>query len=225
MTDQVTTEAAENIQEVSNQTSIDTTAQESSVQAESTDLLSGLSDAPGVDQGEQQAAPESEEVQDSEPDGAPESYEFDSAETFDPGVLGAFSEIAKELNMPQANAQKILDSVAPKIEAKLKNDVQATRDGWERDSRADPEIGGSGDEKILGENLAIANKAIDKFGDSDLRQLLSDTGIGNHPAVVRMFLRAGKAISEDKIVTGDSDVGAKPMQDKSFDELANQIYN
>src|SRR5690606_12960663 len=45
----------------------------------------------------------------------PESYEFKAPEgrTFDAEVLKAYSEVARELKLPQESAQKVLDKVAP----------------------------------------------------------------------------------------------------------------
>ena len=45
-------------------------------------------------------------------------------------------------------------------------------------------------------------KAIETFGTPELRSLLDSTGMGNHPEVVRLALKIGKAISEDTIVRG-----------------------
>ena len=47
-------------------------------------------------------------------------------------------------------------------------------------------------------------KALDKFGSPELQQVLTKSGLGNHPAVIRLLLRAGKAISEDTIIGGDA---------------------
>jgi hypothetical protein len=38
------------------------------------------------------------------------------------------------------------------------------------------------------------------FGTPELRTLLNESGLGNHPEVIRMMYRAGKAISEDRFV-------------------------
>lgn len=135
------------------------------------------------------------------PEGAPEKYEFKAASDevkFDDKVIGAFSEVAKELNLPQKDAQKILDKVAPLMAAQQVAAQAAAKSAWEAASQSDKEFGG---EKI-NENLTVAKKAFDAFGTPELRKLLDDSGLGNHPEIIRAFYRAGKAISEDKVVTG-----------------------
>ena len=54
--------------------------------------------------------------------GAPDEYEFnaqvaDAPDELDPEVLTAFGEVAKELDLPQDAAQKVLDKMAPVIQA------------------------------------------------------------------------------------------------------------
>lgn len=132
--------------------------------------------------------------------GAPEKYEFQAPEgqQFDEAVIGAFSEVAKELNLPQDAAQKVLDKVAPVIAARQTEQLQAARTEWANTAKADKEFGGD----KLDENLAVAKKGLETLGTPELRALLNESGLGNHPEVIRVFYRAGKAISEDRIVTG-----------------------
>ena len=132
--------------------------------------------------------------------GAPEQYEFKAPEgmSFDDAVIGAFSEVAKELNLPQEAAQKVLDKMAPVMASRQAEQLQVAREEWANQSRADKEFGGA----KLEENLSLVRKARDQFVSPELRVMLDETGLGNHPEVIRMLYRAGKAISEDKFVGG-----------------------
>lgn len=134
------------------------------------------------------------------PAGAPEKYEFAAPEghEFDPSVIEQFSEVARELNLPQDAAQKVLDKMAPAIASRQAEQVQAVREQWANDARADKEFGGD----KLTENLSYAKKAMDQFATPELRTLLNDSGLGNHPEVIRTFVRVGKTISEDGFVKG-----------------------
>lgn len=131
---------------------------------------------------------------------APESYEFTPAEgyEFDPKTLAAYSEVAKELNLPQESAQKILDKMAPAMAEKQAAQIEEIRNQWAESSKTDKEFGG---EKLT-ESLASAKKALDAFGTPELVTLLNESGMGNHPDVIRFMVRAGKAISEDGFVLG-----------------------
>lgn len=158
-------------------------------------------------QGQQAEGTKTEGEAEKKPEGAPESYEFKAPEgvQFDDTVIGAFSEVAKELNLPQDQAQKVLDKVAPVIAARQAEQFQAARTEWAETAKADKEFGG----EKLAENLGVAKKALDAFATPELRTLLDQSGLGNHPEVIRMFYRAGKAISEDRFVSGQ---GGKTAQ-------------
>lgn len=133
---------------------------------------------------------------------APEKYEFKAPEgrQYDTAVLGAYSEVAKELNLPQDAAQKVIDKVAPVLEARQAEIMARARTEWGTAVIADKEFGGG----RLIENLAVAKKGLEAFGTPDLMALLGESGLGNHPEVIRAFYRVGKAIGEDKFVGGKS---------------------
>ena len=153
-------------------------------------------------QGQQAEGTKTEGEQEKKPEGAPESYEFKAPEgtQFDDAVIGAFSEVAKELNLPQDQAQKVLDKMAPVIAARQAEQFQAARTEWAEAAKTDKEFGG---EKLT-ENLGTAKKALDALATPELRTLLEESGLGNHPEVIRVFYRAGKAISEDRFVAGQA---------------------
>lgn len=147
-------------------------------------------------EGEQCKAPQD----DGKPQGAPEKYEFATPEgmQFDDAVVGAFSEVAKDLNLSQEAAQKILDKVGPVMAAQQNEALRAASNEWAEASKTDKEFGGD----KLNENLAVAKKAMDQFASPELRALLNESALGNNPEVIRMFYRVGKAISEDGFVVG-----------------------
>lgn len=138
--------------------------------------------------------------------GAPEKYEFKAPEgtEFDSGILEAFSGAAKEANLSQDAAQKLLAKMAPALATRQDEQVKAIHEEWRTASAADPEFGGA----KLTENLGVARKAYETFATPELRKLLDTTGMGNHPEVIRMMYRVGKAISEDKFVGGNARSGA-----------------
>lgn len=133
--------------------------------------------------------------------GAPEKYEpFTAPEgaTLDAGVITAFEEAARELDLPQDKAQQLIDKMAPAMAARQAEQMEQMRTDWAAQSTSDKEFGGD----KLQENLGYARKALDTFATPELKTILDQTGMGNHPELVRFMVRAGKAISEDKIVTG-----------------------
>lgn len=150
------------------------------------------------------ANPEGEQAK--APEGAPEKYEFKAIEGAEvtADTLAEFSEVAKELNLSQDAAQKILDKMAPAMARRQAEAIEGVKTQWAESARTDKEFGGD----KLGENLAVAKKALDSFGSPELRTLLNESGLGNHPEVIRFMVRAGKAISEDGLVQGTRSTAA-----------------
>lgn len=142
----------------------------------------------------------SQDGESAEKQGAPEKYEFTAPDgvIVDDQTIASFSEVAKELNLPQEAAQKILDKVGPVMAQRQAELLTSLSTQWADGVRADKEIGGD----KLQENLSVAKKAMDTFGTPELRALLNESQLGNHPEIIRAFFRAGKAISEDKFVAG-----------------------
>ena len=161
------------------------------------------------------------------PEGAPENYEFnakvaDAPQELDPEVLTAFGDVAKELNLSQEAAQKVLDKVAPVVQAKQAKALEDAKAGWVNDSQSDEEFGGEN----FDANLKTAKSALDTFGNDALKSLLVETGFGNHPEIIRFMYRAGKAISEDSYI-GNSE-GADSLRTsgpKDFNAIANSLYS
>ena len=149
----------------------------------------------------------------------PEKYEFTQPEgvSMDAEALGEFEGLAKELKLSQEEAQKVTDigvKLAQKWEAKQADVIQQAAAEWAASATADKEFGGD----KLTESLVVAKKALDAFGTPELRSLLNDSRLGNHPEVIRFMVRAGKAISEDRMVTG----GAGPA--KAGTDTAKALY-
>ena len=129
----------------------------------------------------------------------PESYELKMPDgvQLDSAAAEEFTAIAKELKLDQAAAQKLADIGAKMATRQAEAHAQLV-ETWTEQVKADKEIGGDN----LDQNLGIARKAIDTFGSPELKALLNSTGMGNHPEVVKLAFKVGKAISEDRFVTG-----------------------
>lgn len=171
--------------------------------------VEGQSPPPAADApGQAPAAPETLEA----PEGAPEKYAFTLPEgaVMDDAGIASFGEFAKELNLTQEAAQAMLGKLAPAMQARQAQARGETMAQWETQSKTDKEFGGA----KLTENIAVAQKALAQFGSPELNTLLRESGLGNHPEIIRAFYRAGKAIGEDTFVSGErkSNTAQSPAQ-------------
>ena len=218
---------AEQTNEGSTQQPVGETQTEQSAETTTTEETQQQAETVADQQDSDESSVESEtSEQETTKEGAPDKYEFnakvaDAPEELDPEVLTAFGDVAKELDLPQEAAQKVLDKVAPVMQARQAKAVEDAKTEWAQESQSDQEFGGEN----LSVNLETAKTALNTFGTESFKQLLSESGLGNHPEVIRFMYRAGKAISEDSYV-GNS-LGANPKGDvpKDFNGIANALYS
>lgn len=121
--------------------------------------------------------------------------------TVDPKVMGEATELFKEARLPQEAAQKFVDFHASQLKAAAEAQARAFVDlqtRWHGEVMADPEIGGS----KWQDSASAANRLMDRLNIPGLKDALNLTGAGNHPAVVKAFVRLGQMVSEDKVLTG-----------------------
>lgn len=143
-------------------------------------------------------APSAQDAKPTEPV-VPEAYDLkmpDGVE-LDQAATTEFTAIAKELKLDQAAAQKLADIGAKMAQRQAQAHAQLV-ETWTEQVKTDKEIGGD----KLAENLGVARKAIDTFGSPELKALLNSSGLGNHPEVVKLAFKVGKAIREDRFVSG-----------------------
>lgn len=125
--------------------------------------------------------------------------------------LADTADLAKTLGLSQDKAQALLEKRhndrASFIEGQqqfLKDQVKA----WEAATTSDVEIAGK-DGADFKQNIAYARNIIGKFGSPQMVKALNDTGLGNHPELVRMMVRIGKAMKEDPFQTGSETKGSE----------------
>lgn len=168
------------------------------------------------------AAPEAASVVPAEAPSAetPEiTYDLKFAEALapSPDLVGAFTDTFKAHKLAPEAAQAVVDLLPKGLEAAqavfqqtLEKQHAEQIKAWEDQARADPDMGGA----KFDATLAAAQSALGRFGDDDLKAVLTSTGIGSHPAVIRLFARINKEISEGTHVAG----GPSPSQPKSTAE-------
>ncbi len=121
--------------------------------------------------------------------------------TVDAESLKPATELFAETGLSQDQAQKFIDLAMARETAAAHKSVQAFVDlqnQWVSEIKADPDIGGD----RLKTSLASANRAIDRLNVPGLREALNFTGAGNHPAIVKAFVRLGQMIAEDRFRPG-----------------------
>ncbi|MBP5404097.1 MAG: hypothetical protein J6Y17_03295 [Elusimicrobiaceae bacterium] len=107
--------------------------------------------------------------------------------------LAAFKQAATELKLPAEALVKWLSYEEERLQSWQQEKTfqrQEQLAGWA--AQTQEEFGPRWQEEV-----SKAVRAADAFGGPQLRQLLEETGLGNHPVIVRTFRAVAKCISED----------------------------
>lgn len=179
------------------------TAAATGTEQQTTEAASGSETAAEGNQSTEQQQQEGKEGEQQQQQQTVEyNFTFDDKVAPDDGILEDLRTLATELSLTPEQAQKIAD-LGAKQATKWAESAQAMHfeavNAWTEASKADAEFGGD----KFGENLAVAKKALDDFGTPALKQLLDESGLSNHPEIIRWAYRAGKALSDDTVIPGD----------------------
>ena len=124
---------------------------------------------------------------------APETYEFVAPEgvELDANMIESFKPLAKELNLSQEKAQKLVDLVATKsqeaADAQRKQEAQMISD-WQKEITSDP-----GHKEML----SAAKLTVSKFGkDNPEFETLTKSWLGSHPGFVKFLASIGTHLKE-----------------------------
>jgi len=119
-----------------------------------------------------------------EPFKAPEGMELD------PDLTNELVDIAKESNLPQESAQKIVD-LGMKFREKMIGEIVQAKEAestkWYGEIKADPQLGGSNFSETL-KTLKSGMQSLEKEMPG-ITQYINTTGQGNNPYLVKMIYK------------------------------------
>lgn len=142
--------------------------------------------------------------------GAPEGdYEVKAPEgmAFDQAAFDAVKDDFRELNLSNDAAQRMVDLYADKVlpllterakeanVAQTAEDMAALKKEWADAARADPVVGGA----KFQETVDRIGRVWDRLGvakGEGARKILDDSGLGNHPDLIKLLAFAGSTLEE-----------------------------
>lgn len=158
---------------------------------------------------------------------APEVYKdftLSDGTTIDVKLMDGFKSLAKESGLSQEAAQKFVTLQSEHAKAAMEAMVKdaetqkaAMLDKFKQDTI-----------KELGpdyqKELGFAAKALNRFGTPELRKLMDDTGLGNHPLLVKAWIAIGKTMAED---TPPGPAGVQPAngEQEQMRRMFPSMYN
>lgn len=146
----------------------------------------------------------------------PAEFKFNAPEgvKFDDAFVTEFTGLAKELKLDQAAGDKAVAFSAKAIaqrDAQIVKAIEAEHAKWKDLAKADKEYGG----EQLDANLGVAVRGRDAYASEGLKKLLNESGLGQHPEVIRLFWKLGQTVKEDAAVPGQQS-GTQPTKTFSY---------
>lgn len=135
-----------------------------------------------------------------------EPFALPEGMSVEPEALEQAHALFAESRLPQKQAQRFIDLALAREKAAAERGVKAFHDlqaKWVAEIKADPEIGG----ERLGAAVASASRVLERLAIPGLREALNMTGAGNHPAIVKAFVRIGRLLAEDRFGPGGNGTG------------------
>lgn len=131
----------------------------------------------------------------------PEKYDLKLPENslLTPEAVEKISLYAKEKGLSQEEAQALVErenSAVSSYAERQKQEYAEHAATWVETIKADKEIGG----EQFNKSIEMAKRVVDKYADPEFKRVLNETGLGNHPELVRTFARIGRQMSEASFV-------------------------
>lgn len=119
--------------------------------------------------------------------------------------LAAVTKFASDHKLSQEQAQALVErdnALMTEVVADLQAGAKAQRDAWKAEFLADKEFGGA----KAKESAELAARVLREYAGADLplvTKLLDESGVGDHPALLRTLARVGRMMAEDRPAGGD----------------------
>lgn len=150
---------------------------------------------------------------------APPPYELTAPEDYpiNAGALQGLNDMCKTANLDEAQGKAVMAYMRGNYATAMAAQREGMRDQarqWIGEFQADSEFGGD----RFDASLADARKALATFDTGGaVGRMLTETGYGNNPEVLRIFARVGRALGEDKLVgNGGNGAEDKPLEDRFY---------
>lgn len=151
-------------------------------------------------------------------------YDLKAPEGVDmtPETLDDVTGLAREIGLSNEDGQKLVEfggKMLSQWAGQLQEQQEAAVQEWAEELKADPELGGAKLDQTE-KSAAAGRDAI--FPNDDpkskaFKDFLNESGLGNHPEMVRLFVRVNDAIGNDTLVSGSpAPASAQTRADKLY---------
>jgi len=148
---------------------------------------------------------------------APEKYELkvQKDSLLEKDQVEKIETFAKQQGFSNDQAQELLnreEKLLSGYKETLHQEFEEKTSQWLEDIKADKQLGGDNYTK----NIETAKRVVDRFATDDFKKALNESGFGNHPELVRTFVKIGNAMSEDSF---EPNTAQRLSQDKPTEDV------
>jgi hypothetical protein len=115
---------------------------------------------------------------------------------YDEKMETVFKAMAHKVGLHPRQAQGLLDGYIEVQAQRLNEYTKMTEEGV---GKLKTEWGANFDK-----NISMATRAVKELGGDELKSILEETGLGNHPTLIKLFVKLGESMGEDTVVIGDA---------------------
>lgn len=136
---------------------------------------------------------------------SPEKYEIKRPELpegtpYDEDAEKSYKTWAHEAGLNPRQAQALFDKYTAFQTEKISNYTKEMETGV---TELKKEWGGDYDKRI-----GLAQRAVNEVAGEDVKKLLGDTGLGNHPVLIKFFSELGSQMGEAALILGNEQINA-----------------
>ena len=132
--------------------------------------------------------------------GRPESHEEYNIGDYDPETTADFRQLAHEIGLNNDQASVLFDTYVNAIAGQQEQEQEAFDQFEVENTQAlQQEWGGNFDK-----NVELARRAFMNFATPEAVEIMEQTGLGNHPEILKVFSRVGELLQEDSVLPGSS---------------------
>jgi len=132
--------------------------------------------------------------------GRPEDHEGYNLGDYEPETTAGFRELAHQIGLNNEQANILFDSYINSINSQEELESQDFDQFQVENTQALQEEWGGNFDK----NVELARRAFMNFATPEAVEIMEETGLGNHPEILKIFSRIGELLQEDSVLPGTS---------------------
>lgn len=150
---------------------------------------------------------------------SPDKYEFKYTDGMDEDFVKGFKELAVKNGILPRQADKLFEFYNSHVEKVISTNEAENKRLFEESVNGLKKEWGQGYER----KLQAASGLFNQLADEDSKKVFNESGLGNNPAVIKLFAKLAEQMGEDKFVNANN-LGSVGLTPSEAQQKINEIY-